>query len=430
MPAEFVVPGQNRVSAALDVARTVVRRAERLAVTGSSPAPDSHVGPYLNRLSATCCGRWRAGRRVSISCRARLRPRTPAGASQGTESEKGKRTSMSPDLPVDSLRPPRRGVGRHRRHRLPWPTRRDRSVAVVAVPVLEAADGPSVAPGVPAVGGRERGRPCGRHLASTRRPPPSAASQARSARPWPSWAPPVPKGRSAHRPRPSCSWAGPRRPGPARRDRRAAACRCRRGPGRGQVRSGGHGGPGVGHHHRRRRRRRRRRLRRGAAGCGAGRGRGRRPRRLPVRGAQERREAAGIERVVVAGVGLDAAALAEGTRRGRSVADAVCLARDLINEPPSSLTPTRFADIAGRARRWAPRAERRGLGRAAHRRRTPRRPAGRGPGLGRAAPAAQGHLRAALTPSRSMAGCRTWCSWARASPSTPAGCRSSRPTAW
>ena len=30
MPAEFVVPGQNRISAALDVARTVVRRAERL----------------------------------------------------------------------------------------------------------------------------------------------------------------------------------------------------------------------------------------------------------------------------------------------------------------------------------------------------------------------------------------------------------------
>ena len=29
MPTEFVVPGQNRVSAALDVARTVVRRAER-----------------------------------------------------------------------------------------------------------------------------------------------------------------------------------------------------------------------------------------------------------------------------------------------------------------------------------------------------------------------------------------------------------------
>ncbi len=50
VPAQFVVPGQNRLSAALDVARTVVRRAERLVVT-ASPSPDSLVGPYLNRLS-------------------------------------------------------------------------------------------------------------------------------------------------------------------------------------------------------------------------------------------------------------------------------------------------------------------------------------------------------------------------------------------
>ena len=46
---EFVVPGGNRVSAALDVARTVVRRAERrcLAVADAG----AQVGPYLNRLS-------------------------------------------------------------------------------------------------------------------------------------------------------------------------------------------------------------------------------------------------------------------------------------------------------------------------------------------------------------------------------------------
>jgi cob(I)alamin adenosyltransferase len=50
LPAEFVVPGQDRASALLDVARTVVRRAERtvvaVAVEGSS------VVPYLNRLSS------------------------------------------------------------------------------------------------------------------------------------------------------------------------------------------------------------------------------------------------------------------------------------------------------------------------------------------------------------------------------------------
>ena len=49
MPSEFVVPGQNRVAAALDVARTVVRRAERRTLTAK--AGGEHVVPYLNRLS-------------------------------------------------------------------------------------------------------------------------------------------------------------------------------------------------------------------------------------------------------------------------------------------------------------------------------------------------------------------------------------------
>ena len=49
MPKEFVVPGENQLSAALDVARTVVRRAERVAV--GYPLEDSLVVAYLNRLS-------------------------------------------------------------------------------------------------------------------------------------------------------------------------------------------------------------------------------------------------------------------------------------------------------------------------------------------------------------------------------------------
>jgi cob(I)alamin adenosyltransferase len=53
MPTEFVVPGETSVSAALEVARTVVRRAERRAVTlgtaGLIPGP--HLLPYLNRLA-------------------------------------------------------------------------------------------------------------------------------------------------------------------------------------------------------------------------------------------------------------------------------------------------------------------------------------------------------------------------------------------
>lgn len=48
-PKEFVVPGEDATAATLDVARTVVRRAERLTV--SNPVAGSLVATYLNRLS-------------------------------------------------------------------------------------------------------------------------------------------------------------------------------------------------------------------------------------------------------------------------------------------------------------------------------------------------------------------------------------------
>ena len=48
-PTEFVVPGQAPVAAALDLARAVVRRAERRTLAVA--AEGSHVVPYLNRLS-------------------------------------------------------------------------------------------------------------------------------------------------------------------------------------------------------------------------------------------------------------------------------------------------------------------------------------------------------------------------------------------
>jgi cob(I)alamin adenosyltransferase len=61
MPTEFVIPGANRRSAALDVARTAVRRAERLAVT--EPIEGSSVVAYLNRLSdlVWTMARWQEG---------------------------------------------------------------------------------------------------------------------------------------------------------------------------------------------------------------------------------------------------------------------------------------------------------------------------------------------------------------------------------
>jgi cob(I)alamin adenosyltransferase len=60
-PTEFVVPGQTRIAAALDVARTVVRRAERSSMKAAEPP--SLVGQYLNRLSDLLwtMARWQEG---------------------------------------------------------------------------------------------------------------------------------------------------------------------------------------------------------------------------------------------------------------------------------------------------------------------------------------------------------------------------------
>jgi cob(I)alamin adenosyltransferase len=64
-PTEFVVPGGNRVSALLDVARTVVRRAER--ATLAAAVDTSHAVPYLNRLSDLLwvLARWQEGESIA-----------------------------------------------------------------------------------------------------------------------------------------------------------------------------------------------------------------------------------------------------------------------------------------------------------------------------------------------------------------------------
>ena len=53
LPSEFVVPGQTSFSAALDHARTVIRRAERRCVTYAKEGglANSEVIRYLNRLA-------------------------------------------------------------------------------------------------------------------------------------------------------------------------------------------------------------------------------------------------------------------------------------------------------------------------------------------------------------------------------------------
>jgi cob(I)alamin adenosyltransferase len=71
-PTAFAVPGENRLSAALDVARTVVRRAERLAVAGA--VGSSVARAYLNRLSDLC---WVLARSVEGEHQVNQRARRP-----------------------------------------------------------------------------------------------------------------------------------------------------------------------------------------------------------------------------------------------------------------------------------------------------------------------------------------------------------------
>ncbi|MFN7151605.1 MAG: cob(I)yrinic acid a,c-diamide adenosyltransferase [Microthrixaceae bacterium] len=61
LPAEFVVPGEEPVGAFLDVARTVVRRAERSSL--AAVVDGSLVVAYLNRLSDLMwtLARWQEG---------------------------------------------------------------------------------------------------------------------------------------------------------------------------------------------------------------------------------------------------------------------------------------------------------------------------------------------------------------------------------
>jgi len=65
-PTEFVVPGENKVAALLDVGRTVTRRAERHSLA-AAPAP-SQACPYLNRLSDLLwtLARWQEGNSLSV----------------------------------------------------------------------------------------------------------------------------------------------------------------------------------------------------------------------------------------------------------------------------------------------------------------------------------------------------------------------------
>jgi cob(I)alamin adenosyltransferase len=77
-PTEFVLPGGTRLAAALDLARTVVRRAERAAVGARRAGwldDASQVVPYLNRLAdlVYTLARWQEGEALP----SRPHPATP-----------------------------------------------------------------------------------------------------------------------------------------------------------------------------------------------------------------------------------------------------------------------------------------------------------------------------------------------------------------
>lgn len=82
MPREFVVPGETPTSAALELARTILRRAERRAValsrTGQVPGPN--LIPYLNRLADLVWVLARAAERAES--RAATPARQPAAATR------------------------------------------------------------------------------------------------------------------------------------------------------------------------------------------------------------------------------------------------------------------------------------------------------------------------------------------------------------
>jgi cob(I)alamin adenosyltransferase len=94
MPTDFVVPGATRASAALDLARTVVRRAERLVV--ADPIEDSLVGRYLNRLSDLlwAMARWTEGDRHMLA-RTKLR-RSEAAAAESAARDSPDPTASAP----------------------------------------------------------------------------------------------------------------------------------------------------------------------------------------------------------------------------------------------------------------------------------------------------------------------------------------------
>jgi cob(I)alamin adenosyltransferase len=87
MPREFVVPGETRVSAGLEYARTVMRRAERRVVTldRAGQVPGRWLVPWLNRVADLLWVLARAAERAEggHATRARTGRRAPRSVASG-----------------------------------------------------------------------------------------------------------------------------------------------------------------------------------------------------------------------------------------------------------------------------------------------------------------------------------------------------------
>lgn len=95
LPREFVVPGETRVSASLELARTVVRRAERRAVTLAAHDEALAAGrllPYLNRLADLLWILARAAEQAETRRATVARP----GRARGTHSGRARSGTTSP----------------------------------------------------------------------------------------------------------------------------------------------------------------------------------------------------------------------------------------------------------------------------------------------------------------------------------------------
>lgn len=92
LPQEFVVPGETRLSAGLEMGRTVLRRAERRAVTLSlhdEGLAESRLLPYLNRLADLLWVLARAAEQAEAHPSTVARPdRRPPGSAATLERSK------------------------------------------------------------------------------------------------------------------------------------------------------------------------------------------------------------------------------------------------------------------------------------------------------------------------------------------------------